>query len=148
MNTLVLTPQGDNVVVGGSSFDFKEIIRCAGARWNPVIRAWVFHKSTVADITELISPAVNDLAAFLAAEKIKQKAAAKAHKKWLQTPEGQAHTVAAEKARVALAVSQGSSWICCKECTVVDWVRQHTFCKACAEDGNSFRVRGMIRTGD
>lgn len=148
MNTLVLTPQGDNVVVNGSSFDFKEIIRCAGARWNPAERKWIFYKTTVTDVTELITPAINDLAAFLATEKLRQKAAAKAHKKWLLTPEGQAHSVASEKARVALAVSQGVHWICCKECTVIDWVRQHTSCGICAEDGNSFRVRGMIRTGD
>ena len=143
MDSLTFTQQADTVVVG-SSFDYKEILRSAGARWNPTIRAWVFHRSTVAAVTELIGPAVNDLAAFLAAE----KAAAKAHKKWLQTPEGRAHIAATEKVRVALAFSQGVYWICCKECTVIDWDRHHTSCEGCAEDGNSFRVNGRLRTGD
>jgi len=39
-------------------------------------------------------------------------------------------------------------WICCDECVVIDAKRMHTACTKHAIDGNSFRVRGAIYTGD
>jgi hypothetical protein len=39
-------------------------------------------------------------------------------------------------------------WLCCDNALIVDRVRQHTVCNACAVDGNNFRVRGAIFTGD
>ena len=39
-------------------------------------------------------------------------------------------------------------WICCDKCEVIDWSRKYTMCQACAVDGNAFRVRGVVFTGD
>jgi len=39
-------------------------------------------------------------------------------------------------------------WVCCDNALIVDRVRQHSVCRAHAIDGNDFRVRGAIFTGD
>jgi hypothetical protein len=85
----------------------------------------------------------------LATQKKKEEdAVKKAVRLYAKSPEGKAVAAAEEKLRIKAAVAAGSTWICCENCEVIDWIKQHTYCQPCGVDGNSFRVRGNIRTGD
>ena len=35
------------------------------------------------------------------------------------------------------------SWMCCMECTVVDWNKKYTSCVKCGIDGYNFRIAGL-----
>lgn len=81
----------------------------------------------------------------------------KAQKAYEESPEGIEAAVEAERQRIHWCFEQKQKtgaywWLCCAECTVIDWKRHHTSCMKCAEwDGycwNSFRVNGSIFTGD
>jgi hypothetical protein len=142
------------VFLTGKTFDVKDILKAKGAVWNPNKVAWFFADT---DVDRLRASLEADVEACMAARKSEKKqelAAKRAHRKWLTTPEGQAHLAAEEKERVRWALGQKALgnytylWICCEECEVVDWKRQNTYCLAHAEGGNAFRVRGGIYTGD
>ena len=139
MDTITLTKTDKGVVVGGKTFDVKEILRAAGARWS-ASGAWVFHGEEVAAIADMIRSAVEDCVADVrrrAAEEKRQKA-------WLKTEEGKAAVAVAERARVAAAfASVAGHWLCCPHCEVVDWARKHVSCKV-----HGFLVRGALFTGD
>ena len=128
---LTIQKEGDLLVARGSTYDLKEQLKLYGGRWNPELRAWTLPahldiKATAASLN-----------AVLEAEKLKKKLLIAMS----QTPE-------AKKAYVVEALAAGASWICCENCQVIDWKRQHTSCQAHAVDGNSFRVRGGLYTGD
>ena len=36
-----------------------------------------------------------------------------------------------------------TSWMCCMECTVVDWHKKETYCTKCGIDGYNFRIEGV-----
>ena len=140
MDTITLTKTDKGVVVGGTTYDVKEVLRAAGARWTPAGGAWIFHGEEVATIADTIRSAVEDCVA--AAVEVKE--VAKRQKAWLKTEEGRAATAAAEKKRVAATfASVGGHWLCCADCSVVDWARKHVSCKE-----HGFFVRGGLYTGD
>ena len=142
MPSLSFTVVDTGVLVGGKTFNVKDRLKEVGGRWNPQLSQWSI--PVTAD-----SPVLRDELETLATQKKAEEAAAnKAARLYAASPEGKAAAAAAEKRRIKTAVAAGSSWICCNDCQVIDWVRQHTSCQACAVDGNSFRVRGNIRTGD
>jgi hypothetical protein len=37
-----------------------------------------------------------------------------------------------------------TSWMCCMECTVIDWYKQETYCSKCGMDGYNYRIKGRI----
>ena len=139
MDTITLTKTDKGVVVGGKTFDVKDILRAAGARWS-ASGSWIFHGEEVAPIADMIRSAVEDCVADVR----RRAAEIKRQKAWLKTEEGQAAVAAAERARVAAAfASVAGHWLCCAECTVVDWARKHVSCKE-----HGFFVRGGLYTGD
>lgn len=139
MDTITLTKTDKGVVVGGKTFDVKDILRAAGARWDPK-GAWIFHGEEVAPIADMIRSAVEDVHRRAA----EAKEVAKRQKAWLKTEEGRAAAAAAEKKRVGAAfASVGAHWLCCADCSVVDWARKHVSCKE-----HGFFVRGGLYTGD
>jgi len=144
MDTITLTKTDKGIVVGGKTFDVKDILRAAGARWDPTKAAWVFHGEVDA-ITEMIRDSIEDCVAD-----VRRRAAdAKTHKTWLKTNEGRAFAAAEARRQVAACIGKpGFSWICCTECVIIDATRKHTSCNACAHDGNSFFVNGRLHTGD
>ena len=92
----------------------------------------------------LVEEQIEALAAEKKAARKVELAAAKKYREWLKTPEGQAHARAEARARViAVRATVNGSWICCDECCVMDWGRQHTSCAV-----HEFCVRGMCYTGD
>ena len=153
MNALNFASSEKGIVVTGKTFDVKDILKAHGASWDSHGNAWVFRGKTDVEAVRIL--VVAEIEAAAAAKKAARKvelAAAKAHREWLKTPEGRAHALAEERARVVAARAAGAHWICCDACNVIDWGRQHTSCTVCAHwDGqsfSSFRVRGMVYTGD
>ena len=132
---LTVTAQEERLVVAGfDTFSVKEAIKGLGGSWDPTTKVWKLLLNT--DIAPL-QQAANELGITRLAE----ANALKEKKAYLRTPEGQ-------KSLVLDALATGCHWICCDQCKVIDWVRQHSSCEAHAEYGNSFRVRGFIYTGD
>ena len=134
------------VISGNDTFALKETIKSMGGKWDPTTKAW----SVIADDLTTLSEAAKTLGESRAAEK-------KAAKEYALSPEGINARIEAEKARIAACLAEKARtgayhWICCDKCTVIDWIRQHTSCDACAVDcglyKNTFRVRGRIYTGD
>ena len=138
MPSLSFTVVDAGVLVSGKTFNVKDRLKQI-SRWNG--SSWSI--PAAAD-----SPALREELETLATQKKAEEAAAnKAARLYAASPEGKAAAAADEKRRIK-AMAAGSTWICCEECEVVDWIRQHTNCRACAVDGNTFRVRGNIYTGD
>jgi hypothetical protein len=130
------------VLVSGKTFNVKDRLKEVGGRWNPQLSQWSIPVAAH-------SPALRDELEALATQKKAEEAAAnKAARIYAASPEGKAAAAADEKRRIKAAVAAGSSWICCNDCVVIDWVRKHTSCRACGHDGNTFFVNGILRTGD
>ena len=136
MDKLTFTQTAEGIIVTGKTYDVKDILKAAGASWaHP---RWIFRNRQGVDA--LCNDIREDVEIAMANAKVVAQAE-KAHQKWLKTPEGQKHCV-------QQAVQQGVPWICCESCEVVDWNRKSTYCMKHAVDGNAFRVRGNIYTGD
>lgn len=126
------------IVSGFDTFAVKETIKSLGGKWDPLAKTW----SIVAEDISVLDAAAKELSETRVAAK-----------KYAASPEGRAATYKAQfEAALALKATGAYHWICCDKCVVVDWGRQHTTCDACAVNcgpyKNSFRVRGMIYTGD
>ena len=142
MPALSFTHVDTGVQVSGKTFNVKDRLKELGGRWNPQLSQWSI--PVAAD-----SPALRDELEMLATQKkAEEAAAAKAARLYAASAEGKAAAAAEEKRRIKAAVAAGSSWICCNDCVVIDWVRKHTSCQACGHDGNTFFVNGILRTGD
>lgn len=140
--------KGDIVNVYGKTFYVKEELKKFGARWN--INTWTI-KSDVATedlLARLNAMAHESITAEKKAEK-KKIADMEALQAFYKTPEGKEQwwkeIEELKKTPVGAAIYQ---FICCKDCEVIDWKRQHTSCNSCGVDGNTFFVRGCLRTGD
>ena len=154
MDTLVYTKTDEGITVRDGkyavTYHIKEELKMLGAKWHQ--NAWTFRGfQEIPMVKGLMGPCeATYILAINAkeAERLAERKAKKARLAWLSTPEGRAAIEEAKKKRVAEHVVAGSSWVCCTECTIIDEQRRHTSCDVHAEDGNTFRVNGMIRTGD
>ena len=142
------------VLYGYDTFALKDAIKACGAKWHQESKTWVITDPT--DLSPLIS-AVSALSEQRTQEAKDKREAAKAQRAFDLTPEGQAIIQSKAKALVLSALAEKAKtgayhWICCEDCVVIDWSRQHTSCKPCGSfDGlslNTFRVRGRLYTGD
>ena len=151
------------LVLNGSTFDVKEIIKALGGKWNPARRVWTLPLDLDTDETrarlgalsrndqELLEEATKAAAAALTAAA--EAAAAKKHAKAELLASKIAKLRATEKLRVERCVASGNyTWICCDNCEVIDWNKKHTSCRAHAHwDGQSwctFRINGTLYTGN
>lgn len=143
------------LIISGKTFYAKEAIKAVGGKWDPSTCSWMLPVHIDSDM--LRKDLVEKAAATEKAEKKKEKEAKAAARAYAISPEGIAEAKAAAKERILWALEQKKKdgsyhWICCEECNVIDWTRQHTSCRACADwDGqswNSFCVRGRRYTGD
>ena len=144
-----------NLIISGKTFYAKDAIKAVGGKWDPSIYSWTLPVHI--DSEMLRKDLLEKAGATEKAEKKKEKDAKASARAYAISPEGIAEAKAAAKARVLWALEQKKKdgsyhWICCEQCEVIDWGRQHTSCMACAEWGgqswNTFRVRGSIYTGD
>jgi len=128
---LNFTSSPTGLTVSGTTFAIKEDLKNLGGKWEPDTKSW------------LLSPALDTLATRTSLQlKLKEQ---KAERLYAASPEGKRKQVLA-----ALEHKKGGHyhWICCEECEVIDWQRQHTACRVHSHDGNTFRVRGNIYTGN
>jgi hypothetical protein len=141
----------NRVSVYGKTFDVKEKLKEVGGLWDSKSKCW---NIPIASATLTFHQSLD---AFLDEQKAKEKADEKAARAYALTPEGRAEAEVKRKQTILDCLEEKKKtgayhWICCQSCVVVDWKRQHTTCDACAVDygiyKNSFRVRGMIYTGD
>lgn len=140
-----------NLMISGKTFYAKEFIKALGGTWDPSTSSWLL---PVHIDSEKLRKDVQDKA--FTCEKI-EKDKLKAERAYAMSPEGIAETKEQEKANFLWALEEKKKngsfhWICCEKCVVINWQKQHTTCTACAQDcglyKNSFRVRGMVYTGD
>ena len=150
METITLTRTDKGIVVGGKTYDVKDILRTAGARWDYAQSVWIFRGADdIQHIKNTLCDAVEDCVAAQRKREAWLKAEEKAYAEWLNSDAGRAFIAAKARRAVAACVGKpGFHWICCKECVVIDERRRHTSCDACAVDGNAFFVDGRLRTGD
>jgi len=150
----VLTRENELLVISGKTFDIKDTIKEIGGRWDAARRVWTlpYTEEARAKILAASVAAEDRLKAQRKAEREEEKRKAA----YRLTPEGQAEARAEARATIKRCLDEKAKtgkfhWICCEECEVVDWKRQHTSCRACAHwDGqswNSFFVRGGLYTG-
>ena len=143
-------PKEDLVIVAGKTFYVKEMLKKAGARWNPAGNFWTL---TPACATQEFLAQLNEMVAVsIKAEKdaeVKKREDAAALAAFHRTPEGKEQWWAEiQEKKKTPAGAAAYHFICCKECEVIDWSRQHTSCKACGHGFNNFFVRGRLYTGD
>ena len=133
---LTATVKDNGISLDGSdTFHLKDVIKTLGGVWHKETRTWTLPLDT--GMAPLQAAAVN-----LGIAKAAEKEAEKIRFAYQSSPEGKL-----ERVKAAFASGQ-YYWICCEKCEVHDWRRKHTSCIHHAVDGNSFRVDGMIYTGD
>jgi len=148
---LIFSTTDKSLIVGGNTFYAKEDIKALGGKWEPSSKTWALPIQL--DSTSLRTTLQDKRTATEKSIKETEKAQKKAEKAYAASPEGRAAAAAAEHQLILNCLEQKKTtgayhWICCDKCVVIDWKRQHTSCSACAHDGNTFRVRGSIYTGD
>jgi len=131
-----------SLIISGKTFAIKDAIKLSGGRWDSQKQSWSLPIEK--DSPDLRSSLLDQLSVAIN----KEKALRACERAYNRSPEGIAAAKANERAIIKRLASQGSHWICCENCTVIDWARKHTTCDNCAQDGNSFRVRGILYTGD
>jgi hypothetical protein len=150
---LKFTTSATSLLISGKTFHIKDILKSPSlqGQWDPRNNQWILPIEV--DTKELRK----NLRAAAKGAKEKLKEEQIAQKLFDASPEG----VAAKKAKdreivkncLEMKKTTGAyHWICCEECEVVDWGRQHTYCDACADNNgffkNGFSVRGRRYTGD
>ena len=159
----------NSLLVRGKTFDIKEILKTSyRGRWDPTAHAWALPIELDSDDLRkdlLGAEKAAKKAAKEAAKEVAERAKIRAQEQaaFAATPEGKEvarqqriadNTARREddKQRIARGEAPLYWWINCLECEVVDWTRKCTTCDACADVcgfiKNTFRVKGMIRTGD
>lgn len=140
--------KNDLVNVYGKTFYVKEDLKKVGARWN--VNTWTINPDVATSefLAQLNALAYEGIKAERDAEKKKKEEAA-ALAAFHKTPEGKAKRWAEiQELKKTPAGAAAYYFICCEHCEVINWARKHTSCNACGHDGNTFFVRGMLRTGD
>lgn len=144
-----------NLIISGKTFYAKEAIKSVGGKWDTIKNHWTLpvHIDSLMLRKDLEGKAL----AFEKAEKTRMREEKKVARAYAISPEGIAEAKKRQHDLILACLEEKKKtgayhWICCDQCEVVDWQRQHTNCNACAVDcglyKNSFRVRGSIFTGD
>lgn len=138
-----------SLLVQGKTFPIKEHLKALGGVWKAPYWVLPLNADTPTNRSTLIETLKETLKNTIRAEKELRRSLRLAEEEYKNSVEGAAAAEQQYKTFLAEYRKQPEShWICCDQCRVIDWARQHTVCEACAVDGNSFRVRGSIRTGD
>jgi len=143
MFTLFFTVTDKNLIVTGKTFPIKEQLKALGGIWQSP--RWLLPLN--ADSPLVRAGLVEQCRLALKAEKEATKVAEKARLAYLASPEA-----VKDALKKKAAGDYSLHWICCEQCVVLDWSRQHTSCQACGYDNGmwkeTFFVRGRLRTGD
>ena len=143
--TIIFTTTHDKIKMQGKTFHVKDLLKEMGAKWVPAEMAWILPiEKDSPDFRANLLLMAKDGAKF---EKEKKKAEEAERLRYMYSPEA---VKAALKAKEA--GDHSLHWICCDQCKVLDWFKQHTSCQACGHDNGTYKetffVRGRLRTGD
>jgi hypothetical protein len=145
---LVFTTTATNLIITGKTYPIKEQIKALGGIWKS--RQWLLpiNSDTPMNRESLLE-------SCRIALKV-EKDAAKALRTF--SPESRAETQQKNREMILECLHKKNAgdftyhWICCENCVVVDWSRQHTTCETCGKFNGmwkeTFFVRGRLRTGD
>jgi hypothetical protein len=143
------------LVIGGKTFYAKEAIKTLGGKWDPITGSWML---PVHLDSEMLRKDLQEKALAIEAEtKTKEKQKRMAERTYALSSESVAAAAALQRQTILKCLEEKKKtgafhWICCENCKVIDWRRMHTSCDTCVVDcglyKNTFRVRGMIYTGD
>jgi hypothetical protein len=143
--TIIFTTTHDKIKMQGKTFYVKDFLKEMGAKWVPAEKAWTL-------------PITKDSPDFRTNLLLLAKDGAKLEKKTEKAKELERirYMYSPEALKAALKAKEAGChslhWICCNQCVVLDWARQHTSCQACGHDNGlwkeTFFVRGRLRTGD
>lgn len=143
MFMLLFTVTAKNLIVTGKTFPIKEQLKALGGIWQS--SRWVLPLNADAPLTR--ANLVEQCRLAIKAEKETAAAAEKARLAYLFSPKAVKDALKAKEAG-----NHSLHWICCENCVVLDWSRQHTSCQTCGQDNgmwkDSFFVRGRLYTGD
>lgn len=137
--------------ITGKTFHIKEMLKSLNAVWNSEKSCWLLPVHI--DSSNLRSNLQEKAYAAEINAKLKEKAERAAARAYAASQEGKEEAKAQEKFTILWALEQKNKngsyqWICCENCKIIDWYKQHTTCDSCAEYGNSFRISGRLYTGD
>jgi len=138
-----------HLLIGGKTFYIKTDIKKHGGTWSPKAKTWTLPLLLdTEDFRANLSLALKE-----GIKKEKDDAAAAAA--FDASPEGkkkQMEQVLALKNSTNFEVAMNYSFICCKDCKVLDWKRKTTTCEAhkvwTGQGYSSMFVNGRLRTGD
>jgi len=143
--TLIFSTNDKSLNVAGKTFYIKDALKAFGATWNAKVKMWELPLDL--DSAELRTQLLKKTQENIQQERANKKAEEAARLAYKYSPE---FVKDALKAKAAGDYSY--NWICCENCVVLDWGRQHTRCTGCGADYGthieSFFVRGRLRTGD
>ena len=143
MFTLLFTKTAEALIVTGKTFPIKTQLKALGGIWNAP--RWILPLKVDAPLTR--ARLVENCRLAIIAEKEAMNAAEKARLAYLASPE-----FIKDALKKKAAGDYSYDWICCTNCVILDWARQHTSCKGCGADYGthieSFFVKGRLRTGD
>ena len=139
MFTLYFNTNDTQLIVTGKTFPIKDELKALGGIWN--VSRWLLPLKVDSPLTRA------NLVEQCRIALLNEKEAEKARLNYKYSPE---FITDALKAKANGDYSY--NWICCANCVVLDWGRQHTRCASCGADYGthieSFFVKGRLRTGD
>ena len=152
MRFLTFSTNDTHLIISGDTFHLRNYLKeHLKAIWNNEKKFWIIPIGL--DSASLRNELETKAASAYRAAREAEAAERKKKRDFAKSPEGK--KAAEEEKRTFFlnalkmkAKTGAYHWICCESCEVIDWRRQHTSCDVHAEDGNTFRVRGALYTGD
>jgi hypothetical protein len=146
--TIFFTTTNDKIKMQGKTFYVKNFLKEMGAKWVPAETAWTLpiEKDSPDFRANLLLLAKDGANAEKEARKV-EKAKEIERQRYLYSPE-----FVKDALKAKAEGDHSLHWICCDQCKILDWARQHTSCQACGHDNgfwkDTFFVGGRLRTGD
>jgi hypothetical protein len=147
--SLIFKVNDKSLCVSGATFNIKEKLKLLGAKWSPSDSSWHLQSDIdSADLRSELEAAVLERRKKDAEIRKAEREEEKAEKAFYETAEGRKFLLIDALKIKEKTGGRSYHWICCMDCEIIDWKRQHTSCVTCGHDGNTFFVGGRLRTGD
>jgi hypothetical protein len=138
-----------HMVVWGKTYYTLKTLKTLGGSWDSKTRVWTLPlECNTPFILEGLEREAREGVQAEKEEKLLEREIETGEKKrrleFAETPEGRKALFDASRQQVKSAYESGECpWMCCANCSVVDWKRRHTSCIT-----HEFRVNGSLFTSD
>jgi hypothetical protein len=143
--SLIFSTNNKSLVITGKTFYIKDVLKTLGAAWNPNLKMWELPIDL--DSADLRAQLCKKVKINIQNIQANKKAEEKMRIKYLAS-----HEAVMDALKAKESGNMNYHWICCENCVVLDWGRQHTSCQSCGHDNGlwkeTFFVRGRLYTGD